>query len=978
MALALLAGPANAGKVARLLDRYVEVIDREPFLVVPSRADVDPAERDLLQRVPALLGARIGTFDDLFARVRALAGEDEERVIGDTQRRLLLTDVVRRAPLNGLGASARFAGFVDALAEAFDDLGAGLVDPGDLDGDLARLYDEYRRGLERLGLRDGNAVRRRAAELAASDLAAWDGAPVLAYGFEDLTGAEWALLEALAGRTEVLVSLPYQPGRAAFAALERTAGDLAALASGRIEELAPQGWYEAPALAYLERALFQDRVPGQAPALDGAVRFLEAAGTRAAFELAGEDVLALLRSGVSAEEIGVVVPSVEGWRAPLESAFTALGVPYALDGRVTLGRTGFGRALAGLLRFAWLSGGRRELYAFLRSPYSGLARARADFAEGRLRGRAVSSGPKVEEETVRLLGHGIPALDELHGAGSTVEAARAVVASMLRAAYGLESPPAGEGAQLELRAREAARRVLDELDEWASLGGEVQPEAVVSALERAHVRPSRSWEPGRVQVLDLMRARTRRFRYVFLFGLEEGVVPRRAAETPFLPDERRAELDQGRRGRRLARPDQVARDRYLFYTACTRAWRRLTLVREAAGDEGRPREPSPFWDEVRTRFAADDVARWTRRRPLSALVPELEHAPTERARLRAAAVIGARDQDEARALARANGWERRIERALAAFQRQTRLVNPVVQSELAARARFSVTEVEQFGDCSSMWLFERAIAPKELEAQVDARLRGQVAHQTLYRFYSGLPKRLGVERVQAERLEEAHEFLRECLADAIAGGAARLDLSDVERFELEGALTRDLEQFLRREVELGLPLEPRRFEVSFGSERAATELQRGLELGDFALSGKIDRIDVDPFSARGIVQDYKLGEAHSAARIESEARLQIPLYVLALRDLVGIEPLGGVYRSLSGKREARGLLRASAREDAVPGFAERDYLDEDEFWAAAERAKERAARAVERIRRGDVAHDPRWGSCPSWCDLWAMCRVKRA
>src|SRR3990170_941306 len=632
MALALLAGPANAGKVARLLDRYVEVIDREPFLVVPSRADVDPAERDLLQRVPALLGGRIGTFDDLFARVRALAGEDEERVIGDTQLRLLLTDVVRRAPLNGLGASARFAGFVDALAEAFDDLGAGLVDPGDLDGDLARLYDEYRRGLERLGLRDGNAVRRRAAELAASDLAAWDGAPVLAYGFEDLTGAEWALLEALAGRTEVLVSLPYQPGRAA--------------------------------LAYLERALFQDRVPGQAPALDGAVRFLEAAGTRAAFELAGEDVLALLRSGVSAEEIGVVVPSVEGWRAPLESAFTALGVPYALDGRVTLGRTGFGRALAGLLRFAWLSGGRRELYAFLRSPYSGLARARADFAEGRLRGRAVSSGPKVEEETVRLLGHGIPALDELHGAGSPLEAARAVVASMLRAAYGLESPPGGEAARLELRAREAARRVLDELDEWASLGGEVQPEAVVSALERAHVRPSRSWEPGRVQVLDLMRARTRRFRYVFLFGLEEGVVPRRAAETPFLPDERRAELDQGRRGRRLARPDPVARDRYLFYTACTRAWRRLTLVREAAGDEGRPREPSPFWDEVRMRFAADDVARWTRRRPLSALVPELEHAPTERAPPRAAPAIGAPDQGEARALARANGWERRIERGL--------------------------------------------------------------------------------------------------------------------------------------------------------------------------------------------------------------------------------------------------------------------------------------------------------------------------
>jgi len=43
---------------------------------------------------------------------------------------------------------------------------------------------------------------------------------------------------------------------------------------------------------------------------------------------------------------------------------------------------------------------------------------------------------------------------------------------------------------------------------------------------------------------------------------------------------------------------------------------RLYLVREAATDEGSPREPSPFWDEVQAVFAKDDVARWTRRRPL--------------------------------------------------------------------------------------------------------------------------------------------------------------------------------------------------------------------------------------------------------------------------------------------------------------------------------------------------------------------------
>jgi hypothetical protein len=100
--------------------------------------------------------------------------------------------------------------------------------------------------------------------------------------------------------------------------------------------------------------------------------------------------------------------------------------------------------------------------------------------------------------------------------------------------------------------------------------------------------------------------------------------------------------------------------------------------------------------------------------------------------------------------------------------------------------------------------------------------------------------------------------------------------------------------------------------------------------------------------------------------------------MLVLRDLVGIEPLGGLYRALAGERHARGLLRKDA-EDDVPGFSRRDYLDEEEFWAQTERAKEHAVRFVERIRSGDIQHDPKGGfPCPTWCDLSSMCRVARS
>jgi hypothetical protein len=548
---------------------------------------------------------------------------------------------------------------------------------------------------------------------------------------------------------------------------------------------------------------------------------------------------------------------------------------------------------------------------------------------------------------------------------------------MVRAAYGLAAPPVGAAAGLDLRAHEAAGKVAEELDGWRELGGEAGPEATVASLERAPVRLARSREPGRVAVLDLRDARTRRFDAVFLCGLEEGVLPGRPRETPLLPDETRSALEEASPRRRVVRPDRLERDRYLFYAACTRARHLLVLVREAASDDGRPLEASPFWAEARSRFAPDDVARATVRRPLPELTWGLERAPSERERLRAAAALSAGDADEARSLAQANGWERRIDRALGAFERETRLTHPAVLAELAEIGRYSVTELETFGMCSSMWLFDRVVDPREIDGQLDARTRGSVAHQALYRFYSGLPKRLGVDQVDESRLDDALAFLGECLAEAIQG-QVRIDLTDVERLELEGTLRRDLEHFVRQEVELGSPLVPRRFEVTFGTQGAAVELQRGLDLGGFVVSGKIDRIDIDPMSAQGIVQDYKSGSgAHSARQIESEGKLQIPLYVLALRDLVGIEPLGGLYRALAGSREARGLVRESATSE-VPGLKPADYLDEDAFWGQVDLAADRAREWVGRMREGDVRHDPRGGTCPTWCSRWTMCRIRRA
>src|SRR5215218_8539939 len=270
--LSLLAGPANAGKVALLLDRYLGSLESDPILIVPNRPDVDRAERELLARTGALVGGSIGTFDDFFERI-ARGNGSHCPVVTEAQRSLLLRRVVARAS-GSLGRSARFGGFADALGTTVAELESALLEPGELDGELGELYATYREELDRLGLWDRELERRYAAERIGGDLAAWSPRPVFAYGFEDLTGAEWALLEALAARGEVTVSLPYEPGRDAFASLSRTSDDLTRLAEGRVEELPRDPGARGPALAHLERALFPGNADAGTVELDGAVRFL--------------------------------------------------------------------------------------------------------------------------------------------------------------------------------------------------------------------------------------------------------------------------------------------------------------------------------------------------------------------------------------------------------------------------------------------------------------------------------------------------------------------------------------------------------------------------------------------------------------------------------------------------------------------------------------------------------------------------------
>ena len=792
---------------------------------------------------------------------------------------------------------------------------------------------------------------------------------MFAYGFEDLTAAEWSLLEALAGRAEVTVSLPYEPGRVAFAALRTTADDLAGLAD-RIEELPPRFAEIAhPAIAHVERRLFEDD-EAEAPRLEGAVRFFEGAGVRGALELVAEDVLELVRGGTAPERIGIVCPALERWRAPLETALSTLGIPYALEARLRLPQTPYGAALLALLRYAWLDGERDALFAYLRSPYSGLQRANVDFLEGRLRGRAIAAAERVEAELEALRGASVPAVEALRAGREPVAAVRALAEAMLGAAFGTEAPPVGEGSRSDLRAFEAVRSLLDELDDWAGLAGGISREEVVAALERATVRGASAGEPGRVSVTDLSRVRTRRLDAVYVLGLEEGSLPRRGDGSPFLDDERAERSAAGSSGPTRRAATATSSTPRGARRGGSRSSARPPPTRAARASRARS---GRRWRRSSRRRT---LARWTRRRALSALTWPLETAPSERERLRALALLAADPTNggEARGVARANGWERRLDRALKAFDRRTRLRHPLVLRQLGDRALFNVTELERFADCSSAWFFDRVVDPRRIDGEIDAKLRGSVAHTTLHRFFAGLPKEVGSDRVVPERLDDALAFLRRCLEQAIEG--QRIEMTPMERRELTEGLWRDLEAAIRTRP----PPTRRSCRAASRSRSAPTARRRSSSAASSSGRGSClgkDRPDrrrplLDARDRPGLQggQGRALGAADRAGAAASDpalhARPPRPRGDRADR------------RRLPAARGRPQAARAPARgRGAVRLRAER-LRRRGRVLAQVERSRTTALELAQRIRGGDVRHDPKGEGCPAWCDLWTMCRVRRA
>jgi ATP-dependent helicase/DNAse subunit B len=958
MPLTLVLGPANSAKAGEVLMAFAAAAPRGAILVVPTSTDAAHYARELAAD-GAVLGSVL-TFSGLAREIATRAGYTGRRLT-PLQRERVLERALHGTRFDALRDAAGTAGFPGAAGELIAELERSLVTPQRFAAamrtwaeqdprragyarDVAAIYQAYAAALERRGRIDGELYTWRALNALRAAPGRWGPEPVFFYGFDDLHPLQRDAIETLARvvGAEVTVSLTYEPGRPALSARAEAVEDLRPLAA-RVLQLPASDEHYAPgsraALHHVERGLFETEPASSRVEPGDAIALHEAGGELAEAELAAAEVLDLLRAGVPGHEIAIVYRSPGRSASLIERVFARYGIRVAVERRTTLPGTAVGRALLALARCAMLEPQRAtagDVLEYLRAPGL-LDRPEAiDRLEAEVRRDGLRTAAEVRgrARSRPALTPALAEIDVLRGAEDPGAELASHAAGLLAAPHRGQAPLLEPAEELDARAVAAIERALAELDDLGErpTGGEL-----IELLERLEVPTGpAAHSPGAVLVADPLSIRARRFRAVVVCGLEENEFPLVAAPEPFLSDELRRELATYSGLRLRPREDSLARERYLFYTSVSRATERVVLSYRSSDEEGNLALPSPFLADV-SELLVEEWPERRRRRMLADVVWPQDAAPTQRelARSRAAATAPATGD----------------------------VPSPIASLGAAALAHvrhsqiLSAGALETYADCPVKWLVERELQPGKLEPDPDALARGSYMHSVLEEVLS----RLGGP-VTPESLPRALELLDAVLDEQPHGIA--FGRGEAVRAGWARTVAADLRRYLAQEARDGSTWPIYGLELRFGFD---DEPERGslpaLELGDdVRLRGIIDRVDADS-DGHAVVRDYKSGSArpeHQGARWATDRQLQVALYMIAVRELLGLEPVAGLYQPLGGgDLRARGVFLAGA----APGqtLVANDGRDPEQLDELLDEARERALVLAERLRGGSLR------PCPATC-----------
>lgn len=969
-------------------------------LVLPSPYLLEQARTRLrLTDVAAWEFPRILSLDELAAY---LAGV---RKISRLEQEFIINDIVREIMVSGrfpyFGKIADFPGFITALARLFDEFKMAAVTPAELVDAIEALQDEVERNAERDAAICAlfGAYQEKLDDLSRVDLGGLYEAAIEKLSHRDrrlpfdriflaefsvLSPIRLQLIQCLKNRQEVELEIGIcfeknRPG--VFRSVEPVYDTLVGMGFQPEFHLAASN--SSPALIHLRRELFADQ-PVLAGGADG-IRILSCPNRTRELCVVADQIKALLLEREADPQSVAVVTQDPAMYSRLRAVFADRGIPVDRADAVPI----LERSLPRLV-FAWLAlvrerGSRMTFFAVLKSPYvSQRLDWDGDELECSLLGEVLRNWedwPTSEEwrgkwQELRLR------VQEWESPAAWSEWARRLrelllwldVSQTLKQQRQLGTLSLPEvRAELEcLNELLAAADSMQELSGFWPQDGELPGIAEMGELLRqlladATVALEDRQDAG-VQVVTPETGSGMKFRMVFVLGLAEGEFPAPSRESWLYDDRERRTLSEAGVFLRTA-DDRAATADFAFALAAGMATEELVLSVLADSET----LPSRFVGEVTRLFAADAVAvrsfgldevvaaqpasAWSLQELIRGTLHHVWNDP------------GSRDvwQEYYDAL---QPWlpARLAERAAIESGRAGAYAG-IVGGDLIEKRPFSASALEQYAACPFSYFAAAVLKLGEWEPAregFDVLSAGSVWHEVLAGFLEKYRGRCLAVNDRARYEAELAALLTDSVARRERQG--RLTLDVWWRFE-QPRWVRALHDWLDGELErqqVDPLLTPSYFEWAFGtavrpgSDPASTERLLTLtaaESGETVeLQGKVDRIDTDGNRCRVI--DYKTGKPPSRKLVEQGLRLQVPLYMLAVAELLappGQTDIDGLYLQVG----------AAAAELGVPG-----KMPREELLAVTKQAVLGYAAG---ICAGRFPAQPAL-DCPDWCLARTFCR----
>ena len=138
------------------------------------------------------------------------------------------------------------------------------------------------------------------------------------------------------------------------------------------------------------------------------------------------------------------------------------------------------------------------------------------------------------------------------------------------------------------------------------------------------------------------------------------------------------------------------------------------------------------------------------------------------------------------------------------------------------------------------------------------------------------------------------------------------------------------------------------------------------------LAGRIDRVDLIRDTHAALVIDYKRSARPLRSRVDQGLEFQLPIYLLAVRRLLGLDGVAAELRILREPKKGEGLYLEEAKGPL--GLGRKSVYTREEWETLLSVTEERIRRVTRRMEEGDISI--RSKSC-AHCSFDAVCRFEK-